>query len=113
MFSYEALYQQQVDMVSRLPHEVEGLFHIADVRASLRGDAVLFVGKLLNEAEPVYNTLQERFHRLGYTALLRREGDSDIVVAQKGVSPIARLNPAVNVILLGLTLITTLLAGAG
>lgn len=112
MFSYEVFYQQQLDIVSRLRQEVEGLFHIADVRASTRGDAVLFVGKLLNEAEPVYSALRERFRRLGYTALLRREGDSDIVVAQKGVSPIARLNPAINAILLGLTLFTTLFAGA-
>ncbi len=113
MFSYEVFYQQQLDVVSRLRQEVEGFFHIADVRASTRGDAVLFVGKLLNEAEPVYTALRERFRRLGYTALLRREGDSDIVVAQKGVSPIARLNPAINVVLLGLTLLTTLFVGAG
>lgn len=113
MFSYEVFYQQQLDVVSRLRQEVEGFFHIADVRASGRGEAVLFIGKLLNEAEPVYIALRERFRRLGYTALLRREGDSDIVVAQKGVSPIAQLNPAINVILLGLTLLTTLLVGAG
>jgi len=42
MLTYERLYQQQIDLIGRLRQEVEGLFRIADIRPSERGDAVLF-----------------------------------------------------------------------
>ena len=112
MFTYEQFYQQPVDVIGRLRQEVEGLLRITDVRSTARGDSVLFAGQLIQDAETVFGALKERFRRLGYTPLLRREGGTDIVVAQRGLSPMARLNPAVNVLLLAATLLTTLWAGA-
>ncbi len=112
MFTYEQFYQQQLDVVGRLREAVDGLFRVADIRTSERGDAVMFTGQLMNDAESVYGALRERFHQLGYTPLLRREGNSDIVVAQRGVSRIARFNPLINVVLLVATICTTLFAGA-
>jgi membrane-associated protease RseP (regulator of RpoE activity) len=92
---------------------VEGVLRIADIRASTRGDAVMFAGQLVNDAETTYGALRERFHRLGYTPILRREGGTDIVVAQRGVSRLARFNPLINIGLFIATVFTTLLAGAG
>ncbi|MGH2522854.1 MAG: site-2 protease family protein [Anaerolineales bacterium] len=112
MLTYERLYQQQIDLIGRLRQEVEGLFRIADIRPSERGDAVLFSGQLLSDAEQVYGALRERFHRLGYTPLLRREHGQDIVVAQRGISKIARFNPLINLFLLLATIFTTLFAGS-
>ena len=34
MFSYEAKFQQQLDLIGRLRQQVEGLFQIADVRTT-------------------------------------------------------------------------------
>jgi membrane-associated protease RseP (regulator of RpoE activity) len=113
MFTYETLHQQQADLIARLQAEVHGLLAVADIRSSERGDAVLFAGRLLSDAESVYGALRERFRGLGYTALLRREGPTDIVVAQRGVFPAARFNPLINLALLAVTFLTTLLAGAG
>jgi membrane-associated protease RseP (regulator of RpoE activity) len=116
MFTYERPYQQQVDLIGQLRQEVEGLLRIADTQvirgASARGDAVMFAGQLVNDAEFTYNALRERFRRLGYTPFLRREGATDIVVAQRGVSRIARYNPLINVALFIATVFTTLFAGA-
>jgi membrane-associated protease RseP (regulator of RpoE activity) len=112
MLTYEAVYQPQPDLVSRLRQEVEGLLRIADIRSSARGDSVMFVGQLLRDSEPAYSALRERFRRLGYTPILRHEDGNDIVVAQKGLPAIARLNPLVNVVLFVATVFTTLFGGA-
>jgi membrane-associated protease RseP (regulator of RpoE activity) len=112
--SYELRLQQELDLIGRLRQEIEGLFHVADVRASERGDAVMFVGQLAStgEVDAIYGQLRERFKRLGYTPVLRREGARDIVVAQRGLIGTARFNPLINVLLFVATLFTTLLAGA-
>ncbi len=112
MFSYEARYQQQMDLVSRLRQQVEGLFSITDVRTTDQGDGVIFIGQLLRDAESAYAALRERFSSLGYTPVLRREGNTDIVVAPRGVFAAVRFNPLINLVLLVATLFTTLLAGA-
>jgi membrane-associated protease RseP (regulator of RpoE activity) len=112
MFTYERLYQQQMDVVGRLRQALEGLLNVADIRSSERGDSVMFVGQLLNDAESVYDPLRERFRQIGYTPILRHEGGTDIVVAQRGTVPLARFNPAINLLLLVATIFTTLFAGA-
>jgi membrane-associated protease RseP (regulator of RpoE activity) len=113
--SYELKLQQELDLVARLRQEIEPLFAVADIRASERGDAVMFVGKLAStgEVDAIYGQLRERFQRLGYTPVLRREGSRDIVVAQRGLIGAARFNPLINLLLFVATLFTTLLAGAG
>lgn len=113
MASYEVRLQPQVDLVQQLREQIEGLFHIADVHTTPRGDAVMFVGHLADDADQVYDHLRDRLRPLGYTPVLRRQGGSDVVVAQRGVTSVLRSNPLVNLVLFALTLFTTLLAGAG
>jgi len=112
VFSYEASLQQQMDLVSRLRQQVEGLFNITDVRTTDQGEGVVFIGQLRLNAEAAYSTLRERFNNLGYTPVLRREGNNDIVVAHRGVFAAVRFNPLINLVLLVATMATTLLAGA-
>jgi len=72
----------------------------------------VFIGQLLLNAESAYSALRERFSTMGYTPVLRREGDNDIVVAHRGVFAAVRFNPLINLVLLLATMVTTLLAGA-
>jgi hypothetical protein len=93
VFSYEASLQKQIDLVSRLRQQVEGLFNITDVRTTDQGEGVVFIGQLRLNAEAAYGTLRERFNGLGYTPVLRREGNNDVVVAHRGVFAAVRFNP--------------------
>lgn len=113
MFTYESLLQRQFNAVSALRAETEGIMRLGDIKASARGDSVVFVGRLLTNAEEAYRIARDRFRRLGYTALLRRENGEDVIVAQRGVSIFTRSNPLVNLALLLATVVTTALAGAG
>jgi membrane-associated protease RseP (regulator of RpoE activity) len=101
-----------MDLVSRLRQQVEGLFNIRDVQTTDQGEGVVFIGQLLLNAESAYSALRERFSTMGYTPVLRREGDNDIVVAHRGVFAAVRFNPLINLVLLLATMVTTLLAGA-
>jgi membrane-associated protease RseP (regulator of RpoE activity) len=112
VLTYETRFQEQLDIIGRLRQAVEGLFTVADVRTAERGEAVIFIGRLASDAENVYATLRERFKGLGYTPVLRREGQSDIVVAQRGVVGVMRTNPLINLLLLLATIVTTLIVGA-
>ncbi|HKZ68448.1 MAG TPA: site-2 protease family protein [Anaerolineales bacterium] len=113
MFTYESLLQRQFNIVTALRAEVESLMRLGDVRASQRGDSVVFIGRLLTTADDAYHVLRERFRRLGYTPFLRRENGEDYVVAQRGVSIFSASNPLINFLLLLATVITTTFAGAG
>jgi membrane-associated protease RseP (regulator of RpoE activity) len=111
--SYEVGLHSQVDLVQQLREQIEGLLHIADVHATPRGDAVMFVGRLAHDSDTVYAHLRDRLRPLGYTPVLRRQNGADVVVAQRGVAGALRSNPLVNLVLFALTVFTTLLAGAG
>jgi membrane-associated protease RseP (regulator of RpoE activity) len=112
VLSYEARVQQQMDLVSRLRQQVEGLINVHDVQTTDQGEGVVFIGQLLMNAEAAYSALRERFRGVGYTPVRRREGNTDIVVAHRGVFAAARFNPLINLVLLLATMVTTLLAGA-
>jgi membrane-associated protease RseP (regulator of RpoE activity) len=112
MFTYESLLQRQTNIVTDLRGEVENLMRLMDVKTSERGDSVVFVGRLLTSADKAFETLRDRFRKLGYTLLLRHENGEDLVIAQKGVSIFSRSNPLINLALLLVTLLTTTLAGA-
>jgi membrane-associated protease RseP (regulator of RpoE activity) len=113
MYSYQTAYQRQLDLVGRLQAEVARFMHLGDVRASDRGDSIIFVGRLLSEPEATYRDLSDRLRPYGYTPVLRRQGDSDVVVAQRGlVRPWRGSNPLVHLGLLAATVLTTLFAGA-
>lgn len=74
--------------------------------------AYIFLGRLLRDPESALSVLLDRFHTLGYTPLIRRQGPLDVVVAVQGVIGASRSRPWVNLALFLATVITTTLAGA-
>lgn len=114
MFTYQTAYQRQLDLIARLQAEVGRFMHLGDVQASARGDSVIFVGRLVRGAEETYRALRDVFRAYGYTPMLRKDGDADVVVAQRGVVRLSGgSSPLLHLGLLVATLFTTLFAGAG
>lgn len=74
---------------------------------------VVFKGELLVEAGHALDVLLERFRPLGYTPVLRRDGEGIVLEAWplREAAPPARIG--LNVILFLLTCATTLVAGSG
>jgi membrane-associated protease RseP (regulator of RpoE activity) len=76
-----------------------------------------FRGHLVADSDQAYGLLKERFATLGYTPLLRRHGDYDLVIALARLFPDgtqSRLPPArwvPNILLLLVTIVTTTLMG--
>ena len=94
--------------------ELTGLFQVRDVHLRGPGDEeIAFSGRFL-ERNGGYTELEQRFHAHGYTPLLRRKDGQDILLALKGiVRQEGTGNPLLNVLLLLVTVLTTLSAGAG
>jgi membrane-associated protease RseP (regulator of RpoE activity) len=78
----------------------------------------VFRGHLAVDSDHAYVTLSERFAPLGYTPLLHRDGDYDVIEALRKISRSARegrpkaMRWLPNVVLLLLTVVTTTLVGA-
>jgi len=87
-------------------------------RQQVEEDHLVFRGHLAVDSNLAYTTLRQRFAPLGYTPLLRREGDHDVIVAlhhvfgatNTGKPQVMRWLP--NIILLLLTIVTTTVMGA-
>jgi hypothetical protein len=74
---------------------------------------IAFRGHLTMDADQAYATLRECFAERGYTPLLRRQKESDVVIAiHQAFAPQRRTHWAINLILFLLTLCTTTLMGA-
>lgn len=76
--------------------------------------AVIFQGKLLEDSEPTYPILVERFKPLGYTPMLRRKNNVDMLLVFEGLLQGRRFSsPAwLHVMLLVITIVTTTISGA-
>jgi len=80
---------------------------------SLEGGAYEFRGRLVVDSEQAFDHIYERFTAAGYTPMLMRKGEQEIVVARRGVVRPSPTNPRTNVILLVLTILSTLFVGMG
>ncbi len=108
--SYSAIMESNV---ARLQAQLGDVLSVSDVRVLEAPDRVVsFSGRLLRDAESAYGALRERFERLGYTPLLQRQGDSEVVIAQQGVVVVRPMQARVNVALFVVTLLSTLITGA-
>lgn len=74
----------------------------------------IFRGKLTGDSERLYPVITERFKALGFTPMLQRDGDVDVVIALEGLLQARRVSSPVwlHVLLLVITIITTTLSGA-
>jgi membrane-associated protease RseP (regulator of RpoE activity) len=113
--------QSAEDTLQRLAAALEDVFLIYNVdyqehsvRNGSTAHAIVFQGKLLADSEPTYPILLKRYNALGYTPLLRRKGNVDMVVLIEGIVQTRRINSPrwLHLALLLLTIITATLSGA-
>lgn len=99
--------------VRALRSELQDQFSVESITFPVNAEQpVRFGGRLLNAANQAFPIIRSRFQRLGYTSILRRSGDEDVVFAMPGVVTPQPARPWVNVALFLLTLLTTLFVGA-
>jgi len=101
----------------RLREALEGVLRIeGEQRQHQRriGQIYVFRGRLLQPAERAYAMLAERIKPLGFTPMLQREHDEEVVIAVEGELPQRRLNSPwwLHLVLLLLTVVTTTVMGA-
>jgi membrane-associated protease RseP (regulator of RpoE activity) len=75
---------------------------------------VIFRGKLIQDAEAAYPLVAGRFKALGYTPMMERKGQWDLIYAIEGVlaNRVGRSRPWLHLLLLVLTIVSTILAGS-
>lgn len=99
--------------VQKLQAQLSDVLSVRDVKVLEGPDrVVLFSGQLLRDAESAYGALRERFRALGYTPLLQRQGDGEVVIAQQGVIIARPSRVWINLVLFAATVLATLLTGA-
>lgn len=99
--------------VARLRAELSDVLFVSEIQAEEGPQpTIAFTGRLLRDAESALSTLLHRFGPLGYTPLIRRRGQQDVVVAVEGVIAPSRSRPLVNLLLLLATIATTTFAGS-
>ena len=122
----ETEYTQEIagqdTIATQLREAVADVFEVQDVTYGARFGRLMFPsrrnqilrlrGRLLLASEEVYQRVAPRFETLEHTALLRREGDSDVIYALPGVVRSTESKRWVNVVLFGLTVLSVLFTAA-
>jgi membrane-associated protease RseP (regulator of RpoE activity) len=99
--------------IQKLRAQLGDVLTVQDVQVLEAPDRVVsFSGQLLRDAESAYAALRERFRTLGYTPLLRRQGNGEVVIAQQGVVVVRPSQVWINLVLFAATVLATLLTGA-
>ena len=105
--------QQPEASIAELQRQLWDVFAIADTRVLQPPDEVVeFRGALQQPSDRAYAAIGPRFKAAGYTALLYHDQTQDVVQALKGVEQGRPGRVWVNLLLLALTIVTTLMAGA-
>jgi membrane-associated protease RseP (regulator of RpoE activity) len=100
------------ERVLALESHLEGLFAVDDVAVRSRGKVIVFSGRFLRSPELVYDTLSAPFKSVGFVPLLRREGETDVLVAYPAPAVAGGRRPWVNLVLFVATVASVLMAGA-
>jgi membrane-associated protease RseP (regulator of RpoE activity) len=89
------------------------VFVVADTQVVDPPDKVVeFRGQLTQASDQAYAVLNPRFHDAGYTLVLYRDRNQDVVQALRGVTQARPTQLWINALLLLATILTTLMAGA-
>ena len=83
-----------------------------DSHLSLEDGSYEFHGRLVVDSAEAFDHIYERFTALGFTPMLFRRGEQEIVLARRGVIKPRPLDVRVNLILIVLTILSTLYVGA-
>jgi len=70
-----------------------------------------FTGQLTCPSDQAFTHIYKSFIELGYTPMLTTRDGKEVVVAQHGIVEATRSDPRINAVLLGLTIISTVVAG--
>ncbi len=87
------------------------VFDIEHVRLE-QGGVYAFYGRLRYEAEDVFPLIRARFEERGFTPMLRKAGEREVVMAMPGVVQPRPVNITLNVLLFLATVGTTMWAGS-
>lgn len=88
-------------------------FTVYDVTADAGSPpSIRLRGRFLLPTDEAYPVIADRFRNAGYTALFRREGGDDLILALPGLLPEHKPNWRRSLILFLLTLLSTLFVGA-
>lgn len=98
-------------VASHLREELADLFETHEITVGRTGQ-VRLRGRLLQPSEAAYAKAAQRFKPLGYTPILRREGEDDVVFALPQTQQAGRSTNWVGFALLGLTVLSMLFVGA-
>ncbi len=118
--SWESPIETNVAMLLR--EAVEDVFVVRDITTGMtqsRGifgqqepkDTIRLRGDLLAPADEAHDTISPRFNNLGYTTLLRRSEDADVILAVPGELPRSQARPLLAGILFTATVLSCLFAG--
>ncbi len=102
------------ELAERLRQAVADVFQVEDVTlGSGRPEMIRLRGHLRVDSQQAYAIVSERFRMLGFTALFRRDGHTETIIAAPGaISAGVSARPWVPAILLVLTLASVLYIGA-
>jgi membrane-associated protease RseP (regulator of RpoE activity) len=102
--------ETKIPQLQRLLWDV---FSVTETRVREAPDHVVdFRGRITQAPSYVHSTINGRFNDLGYTAFLFRDNNADVIQAIEGVVKPTPAKVWINLLLLVLTIITTLMAGA-
>ena len=100
------------DITARLRAALTGLMEVQDTTVGRgEGFAARFRGRLLIDSEKAYQRVAPAFRALNHTALFRREGDADVILAMPGAIPVRPSRVWINAVMFGLTVLSTLITG--
>jgi membrane-associated protease RseP (regulator of RpoE activity) len=112
--AYRPLAPDDSDKLRSALTDVFALDSVQQSRHPRGNRLIVFRGKLLGDSEATYSSVAERFRTLGYTTMMERKGQWDMIYAVEGVIGVrmGRSRPWLHIVLLVATIITTILAGA-
>ncbi len=103
------------DIIAQLRYQLAGLFNVVAVDVpDPPAEAIRFHGYLQQDAETAFDEIRQRFEPIGYTPNLGRSDNRqapDVVVAMRGVAQARPSRAWINLLLFGVTVLTTLYAG--
>jgi len=111
------LFRPADGVVERLTAALDGLYDVIDADVSVEsrfGRAILLRGRLLQDSEGAYPQMVERLRPLGFTPLLRRRANMEVLIIVEGVIRPRTFNSPgwLHALLLILTIFTTTASAA-
>jgi len=106
--------QVHLEDVQDLRIDIADLFEVFDTTLdNPEPGYVRFRGQFLQDPADCFDELRERFEHNGFTPLVEKQNGRAVLIALPGVSRPRQSNPAINLLFLLATILSTLFIGAG